>query len=87
MSNSPVWSAATVSAIVAALITLLVAFGVPLTEQQSTAIMGFVAVVSPIAVAFVTSPKVTSLENPTTKDGETLVRASGSTRSASAPKD
>lgn len=82
MSTSPVWNAATVSAIVAAFITLLVAFGVPLTEQQNTAIMGFIAVIAPIAVAIVASPKVTSLENPTAKDGEPLVRESGSTRSA-----
>ena len=33
MSNSPVWNAATITAIVAAFITLLLAFGVPLTEQ------------------------------------------------------
>jgi hypothetical protein len=74
MTNSPVWSAATVTAIVSALITLLVAFGVPINQDQTAALMGFVAVVAPIAVAWVASPRVTSLKNPQDEDGTPLRR-------------
>lgn len=73
--NNPVWSAATISAIVSAFITLLVAFGVPVTEAQTTAILGFVAVVAPIGVAWYVSSRVTSLSNPKDETGEPLVRA------------
>lgn len=49
----PVLSAAGISAAVSALIALLVAFGVDLTEAQSVAILGVVAVLAPAAVALV----------------------------------
>jgi hypothetical protein len=38
---------------VSALLALLFAFGVPITPEQAQAILGFVAVVSPIAVALI----------------------------------
>lgn len=74
MSSSPVWSAATIAAVISAAITLLVAFGVRLTQEQITAILGFVAVVAPIGVAFFANPKVTSLAAPVDEDGSPLVR-------------
>lgn len=78
MSTSPVWNAAGISSIVSALIALLVAFGVPLTEQQTTAILSFVAVVAPFAVAWISASKVTPLSAPTDKDGIPLSRPDGS---------
>jgi len=51
--SEPVISAATISALVAALITLLVEFGVPLDDGQQTAIQGLVAVLAPVAVILV----------------------------------
>ena len=51
--SEPVVSAATISALVAALITLLVEFGVPLDDGQQTAIQGLVAVLAPVAVILV----------------------------------
>lgn len=51
--SEPVISAATISALVAALITLLVEFGVPLDDGQQTAIQGLVAVLAPVAVVLV----------------------------------
>lgn len=78
MNNSPVWTAATIAAVISAAITLLVAFGVQVTPDQVTAILGFVAVVAPIGVAVVANPKVTSLSRPIDEDGVTpLVRADG----------
>lgn len=64
MSSSPVWNAAAISSIVSAAIALLVSFGVPLTSDQTAAILGFVAVVAPFVVAMVVSRQVTSLAQP-----------------------
>ena len=50
---APVITAATITAGVGALITLLVAFGVPITVDQESAILGLVAVLGPIIVAVV----------------------------------
>ena len=53
LKNEPVVSAATISALVAALLSLLVEFGVPVTDGQQTAIQGLIAVLAPIAVILV----------------------------------
>ena len=50
---APVITAATITAGVGALITLLVSFGVPITVDQESAILGLVAVLGPIIVAVV----------------------------------
>ena len=52
-ATAPVITAATITAGVGALITLLVAFGVPITVDQESAILGLVAVLGPIIVAVV----------------------------------
>jgi hypothetical protein len=49
-SQEPVLSVGAVTAGVSALIALLVAFGVDLTEAQTTAILGLVAVAAPFVV-------------------------------------
>lgn len=77
MNQTPLITTAALTSIVGALITLLVAFGVPVTEAQVTAILGFVAVVAPWVVAYVGHNTTTPLSNPTSKDGEKLVRESG----------
>lgn len=43
-----------VSAGIAAIIALLVAFGIPITEDQQIAILGVVAAVGPIVTAIIT---------------------------------
>lgn len=53
ISNEPVLTAGVIASIVSALLTLFLAFGVPLTPDQSEAILGLVAVVAPLAVAIV----------------------------------
>lgn len=79
MSTSPVWTAATIAAVISAAIALLVAFGVQLTQEQITALLGFVAVVAPIGVAAFASPKVTPLVEPKDEDGKALIRSDGTT--------
>jgi hypothetical protein len=53
MRNEPVLTAGVIGSIVSAILTLLFAFGVPLTPEQGQAILGLVAVVAPIAVALI----------------------------------
>ena len=58
MNREPLITAATITAAVTAVITLLVAFGVPLTPEQQTAILGVVAVAGPLVVGIVARSKV-----------------------------
>jgi len=59
MKNEPVISVGFLGAAAAAVLALLVAFGVDLTDEQQTAILGVVAVAAPIVVAVVTRRLVT----------------------------
>lgn len=77
MNNSPLITTAAITSIVSAAIALIVAFGVHLTAEQQTALMGFITVLAPWIVAMVGHNTTTPLSAPTTKDGEPLVRASG----------
>lgn len=58
MQNEPLFTVATITAGAAAVLALLVAFGLDLTEGQSTAIMGVVGVAAPLIVAVVARAKV-----------------------------
>jgi cadmium resistance protein CadD (predicted permease) len=53
MRNQPLLTAGVIGSVVVALINLLFAFGVPITPEQSQAIIGFVGVIAPIAVALI----------------------------------
>ena len=73
LKNEPVVSAATISTLVAALLSLLVEFGVPVTDGQQTAIQGLIAVLAPIAVILVrkyVTPNANVVER--AKDGHVL---------------
>lgn len=59
MTNEPLITVASITAGVTALLSLLVAFGLDLSGEQQTAILGVVAVVAPVVVALVTRPRVT----------------------------
>lgn len=54
MSKEPVITIGSISAGVGAIIALVVAFGVPLTEDQQIAILGVVAAVGPIVATVIT---------------------------------
>ena len=59
MKYEPIISVSSIVAAATAVIALLVAFGVPLTEDQKVAILGLVGVLAPVIVALVTRGKVT----------------------------
>ena len=59
MKHEPLISVSSIVAAATAVIALLVAFGVPLTEDQKVAILGLVGVIAPVIVALVTRGKVT----------------------------
>lgn len=64
MNREPVLTVASITSLVAAVIALLVAFGLPLTNDQQNAILGVVALASPLVVAAFSRPKVTPIASP-----------------------
>ncbi|RCK68254.1 hypothetical protein DT076_16525 [Desertihabitans brevis] len=54
MNREPLFTVGGITAAVAAVLALLVAFGVPLTDDQQKAILGVVAALGPLAVALIT---------------------------------
>ena len=59
MKYEPLISISSIVAGATAVIALLVAFGVPLNQDQKVAILGLVGVIAPVIVALVTRGKVT----------------------------
>jgi len=59
MKTEPVVTIAGIQAAVAAVLTLLVSFGVPLSQEQQVAIMGVAATLLPVLFAIWTRSKVT----------------------------
>ncbi len=53
MKNEPAITVASITAAVTAFLGLLTAFGLPLTDEQTTAILGVVAVIGPLVVGFI----------------------------------
>lgn len=64
MSREPLVTVSTITALVAAVIGLLVAFGIDLSKDQQTAILGVVAVAAPLVVAAFARGKVTPVADP-----------------------
>lgn len=64
MNREPLVTTATITALVSAVIGLLVVFGVPLSKEQEAAILGVVAVVAPLVVGLVARGKVTPTSDP-----------------------
>jgi hypothetical protein len=67
MTREPLVTAATVTALVTAVIGLVVAFGIDLSTEQQTAILGVVAVAAPLVVALFSRSKVTPVADPRTE--------------------
>lgn len=59
MKNEPALTVAGIAAAVGAVITLLVAFGLELSEKQVAAILGLVTIVGPLVAGYFTRGKVT----------------------------
>lgn len=75
MDREPLVSTGVATAAVTAILTLLVAFGLSITDDQQSAILGVVAVLGPlVAVAFARN-KVTPVSDPRGPDGSPLVSA------------
>jgi len=55
----PLWTVAGLTAAAAATVTLVVSFGLEITDDQQNAILGFVAVAAPTVVAWWGNRKVT----------------------------
>lgn len=77
MSNAPLITTAAITSLVSAVIAVLVAFGVQLTEAQVTALLGLVAVAAPWVVALVGHRLTTPLSNPTDELGRPLSGPNG----------
>jgi hypothetical protein len=77
MKREPLATTGTVTAAVTAVIALVVAFGVDLTTDQQTAILGVAAVIAPLVVALWTRRKVTPLADPRADSGTPLVPVQG----------
>jgi hypothetical protein len=59
MTREPLVTVASITALIGALIGLVVAFGVDLTGDQQTAILGLTTVAAPLLVAALVRSKVT----------------------------
>ncbi len=59
LSNEPLLTIAGLTALASAIVALAVAFGVPLSADQTQAVLGFVAVLAPLLVGFVARRSVT----------------------------
>lgn len=77
MNDAPVMTTAIVTSLVTAVISLLTAFGVPMTPEQTAAILGVVGVIAPWAVWYVSHRTTTPLSNPTTETGLPLSGPNG----------
>lgn len=75
MEREPVLTIGTITAVVTAVIGLLVSFGITLNDAQQNAILGCTAVLAPLLVAFLSRPRVTPVASPEDHDGMPLVRA------------
>ena len=73
MNREPLVSAASITALVSAVVAVLAAFGLDLSQDQTAALVGLVAVVAPLIVALVVRPKVTPVADPRTVDGVPLI--------------
>ena len=60
MKEEPAVSVGSITAAVTAVITLLVAYGADINQEQQTAILGVVAVIAPVIVGIVTRSRVYS---------------------------
>lgn len=74
MDTSPVGWSATIVAIIAAFLGVLIAFGVPITEEMKIALLTFFGTAAPVVVWLMSRRKVTPLADPKDSTGEELVR-------------
>lgn len=71
--REPVINASTAAAGASALLALLLAFGVDMSKEQTTAILGFVGFAAPILAAMFARGKVSPTSDPRDDDGNELI--------------
>ncbi|MFI2663750.1 hypothetical protein [Micromonospora carbonacea] len=59
-ASEPLFTVGTITAAATAVIAVLIAFGLPLSAEQQTALLGLVAVLAPLAVAMIGRGRVYS---------------------------
>lgn len=59
MKREPLLTIGTITSVLAAVLTLVVAFGVPLTDVQVQALLGLTAALAPVIVALLARSRVT----------------------------
>ncbi|MEU4640816.1 hypothetical protein [Micromonospora sp. NPDC023814] len=59
-ASEPLFTVGTITAAATAVITVLIAFGLPISDDQQTAILGVVAVAAPLVVAALARGRVYS---------------------------
>jgi hypothetical protein len=64
MKNEPAITVGAITAVVSAILSLLAAFGLNLSADQTAAIVGVVAVLAPLVSGYVTRGKVTPAPKP-----------------------
>jgi hypothetical protein len=74
MDCEPLVTDATVIAVVTALLALGASFGLDLSDGQRNAVLGAVAVLAPLVLAYISRRKVTPNADPRAADGTPLVR-------------
>lgn len=84
MRREPLLNAGAVGAVVAALLTLLTAWGLDLSDAQRTSVLGFVAVVTPLVVAWFSRGSVTPGSDPRDNAGNPLLSVEAATTLATA---
>jgi hypothetical protein len=62
MNQEPVWTIAGITSVAVALLSLIAAFGIPITEEQEVAVIGFVGTVAPLVLAYFARKRVTPVE-------------------------
>lgn len=72
MNREPLFSTATLVAVVSAALALLVSFGLGIDPTQVQAILTFVTVVAPFVVAYFVRKKVTPVADPKDNEGNSL---------------
>lgn len=74
MRTEPVITVGGIGAAAAAILALLVSFGIPVSDDQQNAILGVVAVLAPLVVAYVARRYVTANSNVVERaeDGDVL---------------
>jgi hypothetical protein len=72
MKREPLLTTAAITAVVSALLAVLVSFGLGIDPGQQQALLGFVTVVAPFVIALVARKRVTPVSDPKDENGSPL---------------